>query len=266
MKTAVRVVLCCALGMLSSEAAARPGLPGDPQGPPTVSGPGRALTVIVMKGFDAATAFDRTTDNGQDEIRAAFRGHAVEFLLDNTATRKDIAEALRRADIFYLNAHAVAPHQVNILADTRLDPRKELMQALLVAPDADNKDLSPKGNSAATAIYLRKQRMENNAGRGPRLVIVNGCSLADRQDGVIMVNRISHAVGIPDSAGDRAFISWNFSVVGGMQDRNFVKMLQRWTSAASNGAYPTLEEALAATDWGAVKPPVIVGARGLRYQ
>jgi hypothetical protein len=253
------------MGLLWPEAAARPGQPGAP-GPPPVSGPGQRLTVIVMKGFDAATAFDRPTDNGQDELRAAFRGHAVEFLLANTATRKDVAEALGRADIFYINAHAVAPYQVNILAGAKFEPRNELMQALLVAPDADNKDLSPKGNSAATAIYLRKQRMENNAGRGPRLVIVNGCSLANREDRVIMVNRISHAVGIPDSAGDRAFISWNFSVVGGMQDRAFVKMLQRWTTAGAGATYPTLEEALDATDWGAVKPPVIVGARGLRYK
>jgi hypothetical protein len=266
MKTAVRVVLGCALVMLWSEAAARPGLLDASQDPAAVSGPGKRLTVIFMKGFDAATALDRPTDNGQDEIRAAFSGHAVEFSLANTATRKDVAEALRRADILYLNAHAITPYEVNILADTRLEPRKELMQALLVAPDPDNKDLSPKGNSAATALYLRRQRMEQNSGRGPRLVIVNGCSLADRGDRVIMVNRISHAMGIPDSASDRAFISWNYPVLGGSQDPNFVDMLQRWTSAGAGGTYPTLEAALNATSWGAVKPPVIVGARGLRYK
>lgn len=266
MKTVARLVLCCALIMVSSEGAARPGRSGAPQTPPPVSGPGQRLTVVFMKGHDAATVLDNATSTVQDELRAAFAGHTVRFILENTAARADLASALNDADIFYLNAHAINPFQINILADTTLEPRKQLMQAILVSPDSKNKDVSPGGSSAATALYLRQQRIERRAGRGPRLVIVNGCSLTARQDGVIMVNRISHAMGIPDGAADRAFVGWDFSVFGGIQDRNFAAMLRRWTAAGAGATYPTLEEALNATDWGAVKPPVIVGAGALRYR
>jgi len=230
-----------------------------------VSVAGKSLTVIFMKGFDAVTSLDNPKLALQDKLKAIFSGNNVEFDLDNSMTRDDLAAAFQRADIFYLNAHAVKPYHVNILADTRLEERKELMQGIKVTPGGDNKDTSPAGNAVATAIYLRKQRMENQ-GKIPRLVIMNGCALTDRKDNVIMVNRISHAVGIPDGATDRAFISWDYSVFGTTQDPNFVSMLEYWTSPGADGKYPTLADAITATNWGGVKPPVIVGSSSLRYR
>ncbi|MEW6368168.1 MAG: hypothetical protein AB1714_26365 [Acidobacteriota bacterium] len=261
MKIIIRIVMTIALAMGGWETAA-----GEPEAPLPVSRAGQRLIVIFMKGFDAATVLDNPTDHIQDEIRATFAGHNVEFKITNTASRTDLATALFRADIFYLNAHAVTPYQVDILSGTGLEARKELMQGILVAPSDDNKDKSPGGNSIATALYIRQQRMAQGPGKGPRLVIVNGCSLTDRKDGVIMVNRISHAVGVPDSSTDRTFVGWDYRVLGGSQDGNFAAMLRKWTTAGPDGTCPTIEEAINATNWGAVKQPVIVGARSLRYK
>jgi len=243
MKTALRLVLCVvtATVMQAASAAAQP-------------------KMIVLKGYQARTPMDNEDDTFRckERLRTAFAGHDVQFFLMNVHGRRQVVSAIVNSDILYVNTHAVTPYKVDGV----------LMQALQVAPSADNPDKSPGNNVVATAKYIRDELKVRLKGPGPRLVILNGCELTNTADGVAEPDRISGAMGIfdePRTVG-RAYVGWDYPIAGGAQDPNFVAMLERWTKPAPDGKYPTLEQAINASDWGAIKRPVIVGDRGLRYR
>jgi hypothetical protein len=243
MKTALRLGLCvvCAAVMQAASAAAQP-------------------KMIVLKGYQARTPMDNEPDEFkcQERLKAAFAGYDVQFFLMNVHGRKQVVSAIVNSDILYVNTHAMSPFPVGGVP----------MQALQVAPSVDNPDKSPAGNSLATARYIRDELKVRLKGPGPRLVILNGCEVTNKADGVAEANRISGAIGIfdePRTVG-RAYVGWDYPIAGGPQDPNFISMLERWTKPGPDGKYPTLKQAIEATSWGAIKPPVIVGDAGLRYK
>jgi len=216
----------------------------------------RPLKVVVAQGYDVVSRIENPRSNFRTLIGEAFSRDAVEALPKRHTTpassdfyRSALLTSFQYADIYYLTIHGIVP------------PFNQ-MHSVRVAPSEDNKDLSPKGNHVATADVVRRSLLGR---RGPTLVVFNGCQLADPNDGVPTPNRMSTAFGIKRKTKGRAFIGWDWSIVGVNQEVAFGNMFRLWTTPGPNGTYPTIGQAVLSTQWAKTKPPRIVGDDQLRY-
>jgi hypothetical protein len=214
------------------------------------------LRVLLVQGYNVVSRVEDPNSDFRTGMAAAFARDVVK-VLPKKHTKPASADFDRNAflasyqytDIYYLTTHGIVPPFNN-------------MQSIQVAPSEDNKNLSPGGNSVATAVDVRRSLMGRE---GPTLVVMNGCQLADPNDGIAEQQRVSTAFGITPRTEGRAFIGWDWSIVGVNQEAAFARMFQYWTTLRPNGSYPTLDEAVQNTKWAQTKPPRIIGDEGLRY-
>ena len=238
--------------------------------------PAPKLKVDFVNGFDASAAFSYEHDNNKafrSAMSQAFSGQDVTFVVSNpdappalAITAERMLAAMQRAHILHLNVHG------NVF-----DVNGTKTQGIKVAP-SPTAWISPQGNSILLAPRVAAA-LQN--GKGPRLVIANGCNLANPDDQATGVNRMSIALGIPNDAKGRAFLGWPYAAKGGARDMQFTEFLTKWTTKQPDGQYPTLEEAWRTTGWEVgplektanvleghrpVREPIIVGDKTLRYR
>jgi hypothetical protein len=201
---------------------------------------------IFIKGFDAASLIENT--DFKRAITAAFTHHEVRFF-GFGHDRERLMAAIPTADVLYFSGHSPPP--VNG------------MQTLLVRPSASNPNpLTPKKNSVLTSADVATALQGKT---GPRLVIINGCETTKITDGVPADKRLNAGFGITDATRGRAFIGWDYPVVGNKKDATFRDMLAAWTKFDGRN-YRELGTVLNETDWTPTKPPVLIGDRKLWYR
>jgi len=216
----------------------------------------RPLRVVVARGFKIVTMIANNDYNFDKKMIAAFTPDIIEYkpkgreidLRENNMTRNNLLKTYQHADIYYLAIHG--------------GPIYKGMQSVAVTPSADNKNISPKSKSLAVANEIKKSLVGRT---GPALVVLNGCSLTDPNDGAALENRFHTAFGIKDGMKGRAFVGWHRTIVGLAMDRGFADMFVNWTRIGPNGEYPTLKESIDKTRWSGGDSPTIIGDKSLRY-
>lgn len=224
--------------------------------------PEKQAKAIFVKGFGAFSLIADQEADFRPKILQAFSRDAVSFAgASGEMNRERLIKAVQQNDIIYLSLHG--------------GPIFKDMQTFAVAPSADNTNISPKGNSLITSQEIR----DGLKGRAlPRLVVVNGCESTDTE-GVRDENRMCTAFGVGSGTRGRAFIGWPHSVEGRERDRQFAEFFLFWTTKKTDGSFPTLAEAVNATEWPVPElerianpgktiaaRPTILGDADLRYQ
>lgn len=207
---------------------------------------GRRVAIFI-KGFDAASLIENASFKAA--ITAALPDHEVRFFGEGH-DRERLMAAIGAADIFYYSGHTTVP--VNG------------MQTLMVRPSPSNPNpLTPKGNSVLTSEDVATALRGKG---GPRLVIMNGCETTKLDDKVAANKRLNAGFGITANTKGRAFIGWNYSVVGSAKDANFRDVFTAWSSRKAGELYPVLGKVLNDADWTPTKPPVVIGDPEWRYR
>ena len=193
--------------------------------------------VILVAGFGASTQID--DERFVEKRRKTFAGQHVSFFNNELYLNRDrVLKAIQQADIFFYSGHSGTPSSM------------PGFQVLLAKPTGG----SDKGFVTAAQI-----RDALRGKIGPRLVIVNGCSTTDENDGVAEENRLSNGFGIKAGTEGRAYLGWSKSIPGFLADDQIGRLLDAWTAAGN----PTIEEARQSVG---IENLDILGDKGLRYR